>query len=212
MPIRGAGLPSRGPTRSLLAPSFVVSAGCVVFRHVRSADPSKPLQVCLLHHVNRDQWLLPKGRLERGESPQQGALRETAEETGYTCRALPVRMRTRAPAAGSDLVDRADGELVEGCATEPFTITIREFRKKGTKFIWWYVAEVVDEDAPPAVERREEDEVYRGVFVDVDKAWLTFKDDWEILDGAMALVKDTYQRGYSGSDTLPGYEEAICVD
>jgi ADP-ribose pyrophosphatase YjhB (NUDIX family) len=31
-------------------------------------------------------WTLPKGHLEAGETAQQAALREVAEETGWTCR------------------------------------------------------------------------------------------------------------------------------
>lgn len=30
-------------------------------------------------------WVLPGGGLEQGESPEMGALREVAEETGFTC-------------------------------------------------------------------------------------------------------------------------------
>jgi 8-oxo-dGTP pyrophosphatase MutT (NUDIX family) len=183
-------MPSRGPTRSLAAPAFVISAGCVLFRHVRARE--QPLQVCLLHDVALDHWLLPKGRVERGEAHLAGALRETAEETGYACRALPLDMRTRAPAVGADTVDSAEGQAAAQC-TEPFMITVRELRTDGTKFIWWFAAEVADEGAPPSTERRTEDEAYRGVFVDADDACLSFTDDWEILDQAVKLVKETYR-------------------
>lgn len=33
-------------------------------------------------------WTFPKGRLEAGETPDQAALREVLEETGWTCRLL----------------------------------------------------------------------------------------------------------------------------
>ena len=33
-------------------------------------------------------WCLPKGHLEKGETAEQAALREVAEETGWSCRSL----------------------------------------------------------------------------------------------------------------------------
>lgn len=36
-----------------------------------------------IHKTVRNEWLLPKGKIEEGESPQEAAFREVAEETGY---------------------------------------------------------------------------------------------------------------------------------
>ena len=33
-------------------------------------------------------WCLPKGHLEKGETPEQAAVREVREETGWRCRSL----------------------------------------------------------------------------------------------------------------------------
>jgi 8-oxo-dGTP pyrophosphatase MutT (NUDIX family) len=41
------------------------------------------------------QWTLPKGQIDRGESGQQAALREIAEETGVTGRAIAKLGDTR---------------------------------------------------------------------------------------------------------------------
>lgn len=38
-----------------------------------------------MHRPGRDDWSLPKGKLEAGESFEACALREVAEETGYDC-------------------------------------------------------------------------------------------------------------------------------
>ncbi len=41
--------------------------------------------VCVVHRPHRQDWSLPKGKLDAGESFQQAALREVAEETGLVC-------------------------------------------------------------------------------------------------------------------------------
>ncbi len=41
--------------------------------------------VCLVHRPRYDDWTLPKGKLDRGESFEDAALREVREETGFAC-------------------------------------------------------------------------------------------------------------------------------
>jgi 8-oxo-dGTP pyrophosphatase MutT (NUDIX family) len=40
-------------------------------------------ELLLLHKHRQDEYVLPKGHIEAGESPEAAALRETREETGY---------------------------------------------------------------------------------------------------------------------------------
>jgi 8-oxo-dGTP pyrophosphatase MutT (NUDIX family) len=40
-------------------------------------------RICLVRPVGRGLWALPKGHQEPGETPEQAALREVAEETGH---------------------------------------------------------------------------------------------------------------------------------
>lgn len=55
-----------------------LAAGTLVWRvHKRR------LQVLLVHRPRYDDWAWPKGKLEAGESLQECAVRETAEETGH---------------------------------------------------------------------------------------------------------------------------------
>jgi 8-oxo-dGTP diphosphatase len=54
----------------------VRAAGGVVIRDGR---------VLLVHRARYGDWSLPKGKLEPGESWQEGALREVEEETGLRC-------------------------------------------------------------------------------------------------------------------------------
>jgi 8-oxo-dGTP diphosphatase len=58
----------------------VQAAGGVVYRRDDGA-----LEVLLVHRPRYDDWTLPKGKLHRGESHEDGALREVEEETGLRC-------------------------------------------------------------------------------------------------------------------------------
>jgi 8-oxo-dGTP pyrophosphatase MutT (NUDIX family) len=71
---------SKVPTQQFLAGSFVISAGCILFRR---QQPQSPLQVCILYHTISQEYLLPKGRRDLEERTTIAALRETYEETGY---------------------------------------------------------------------------------------------------------------------------------
>jgi 8-oxo-dGTP diphosphatase len=42
-------------------------------------------QVLLVHRPKYDDWSFPKGKLEDGETWEEGALREVEEETGLRC-------------------------------------------------------------------------------------------------------------------------------
>lgn len=59
----------------------VRAAGGVVWRRGDHGD----LEVVLVHRPRYDDWTLPKGKLEAGESYESAARREVEEETGLTC-------------------------------------------------------------------------------------------------------------------------------
>jgi 8-oxo-dGTP diphosphatase len=43
------------------------------------------VEVVLVHRPKYNDWSLPKGKADPGETDEHTALREVAEETGYTC-------------------------------------------------------------------------------------------------------------------------------
>ena len=75
-----------------------LAAGAVLWR----GDPDDP-EVAIIHRPHYDDWSLPKGKVDPGESLPTTAAREILEETGYTVRlgkligkvAYPVQGRTK---------------------------------------------------------------------------------------------------------------------
>ncbi|TMI86918.1 MAG: NUDIX domain-containing protein [Bacillati bacterium ANGP1] len=57
------------------------SAGGVVYRRSGAAASPADYRILLLQH-EAGKWMLPKGTIEAGETPEAVALREVAEETG----------------------------------------------------------------------------------------------------------------------------------
>ena len=62
----------------------VKAAGGVVFRETGKGK----LRVLVAHRPAYDDWGLPKGKADRGETPEQTAVREVLEETGFHCRVV----------------------------------------------------------------------------------------------------------------------------
>jgi len=60
---------------------IVRAAGGLVFR-----DGEDTVEVVLVHRPAYDDWAFPKGKLHRGETEPDAALREVEEETGLRCR------------------------------------------------------------------------------------------------------------------------------
>lgn len=61
----------------------IEAAGGVVWRR----GPRGALEVLLVHRPRYDDWSLPKGKLDPGETHRRSALREVEEETGLRCKA-----------------------------------------------------------------------------------------------------------------------------
>jgi 8-oxo-dGTP pyrophosphatase MutT (NUDIX family) len=57
------------------------AAGGIVHR-----DGEGGIEVLIVHRPKYQDWSLPKGKLDPGESLEEAALREVQEETGWRCR------------------------------------------------------------------------------------------------------------------------------
>jgi 8-oxo-dGTP diphosphatase len=90
----------------------VKASGGVVWRRA----PGGALELVVVHRPRYDDWSLPKGKLDPGESWEECALREVAEEVGLRCRLgaelPPIGYRDhkgRAKAVRYWLMEPADG-------------------------------------------------------------------------------------------------------
>ena len=67
------------------APNDLVrAAGGIITRTV----PGGRVEVACIFRESRGDWTFPKGKLDAGETFEEGALREVREETGMTCRVV----------------------------------------------------------------------------------------------------------------------------
>ncbi|OBF04383.1 NUDIX hydrolase [Mycobacterium sp. ACS4054] len=69
------------PTKSSRSGSRIVhAAGAVLWRPTDSANPG--LEIAVIHRPRYDDWSLPKGKVDPGETAPVAAVREVCEETG----------------------------------------------------------------------------------------------------------------------------------
>jgi 8-oxo-(d)GTP phosphatase len=73
-------VPKKAPSS---ATGTIFAAGAVLWR-AADADSTSPL-VALVHRPRYDDWSLPKGKVDPGETEPVTAVREIEEETGYAC-------------------------------------------------------------------------------------------------------------------------------
>ena len=97
-------------------------------------------------------------------------------------------MPTRAPTP----FNHKNKGRMEDNITEPFVVTVRNLREKGTKFIWWYIGRVKGNGVEKVLGTQTSSEDYVSEFFDAEDALkrLTFDNDRDIVEKALAIVKD----------------------
>jgi 8-oxo-dGTP pyrophosphatase MutT (NUDIX family) len=60
-----------------------ISSGGVVFKKLKMKNEKLKIKILLIKD-SYGRWALPKGKIEKGEKPEEAALREIQEETGLT--------------------------------------------------------------------------------------------------------------------------------
>lgn len=73
-------MPKENPGDTVPATKAVLAAGAVLWR---SNDDSSSPDIALIHRPRYDDWSLPKGKVDPGETEPVTAVREIREETGY---------------------------------------------------------------------------------------------------------------------------------
>lgn len=183
--------------------SFVISCGTVTL-------DLKARKVLLIRWRDKNEYLLPKGRKDVGETLEQAALRETYEETGYKARLLSLEISTLAtsPAsesamtkailpdateAGADTKqvtpedNRSLGPRTVHCS-EPIAIQQRLAEQGSRKIIFWFAAEG-DSSQPPDLGTQLNYEDFEPVWVQIDekdpettlKTLVSYEDDRSIV-------------------------------
>src|SRR4051812_43456031 len=104
---------SRPPERTAAqarGAGLIAAAGAVLWRR-----RGEGAEVALVHRPRYDDWSLPKGKLDPGETLPETAVREIEEETGFRA-VLGRRLRTvRYPVGGEEkVVDYWAAEAVSG--------------------------------------------------------------------------------------------------
>jgi len=175
---------SRLESEQYTSKAFVESAGATVFR-------LSTREVCVLHLLKRDEYVLAKGRRNCGESRHDAAIREVTEESGFPCRLLHLNMFTRAPPAVETEQLGDEARFYTGIC-EPFTLQLRRLGEGDVKLIWWYIA-AVNEDQPfrEDLQEKEKFAVEFHSYTDVLEK-LTFQMDRDTVRRSIEIVTDTY--------------------
>lgn len=177
---------ARSESEQYTSEAFVESVGAVLFR-------MSTQEVCVLHHLKRDEYVLAKGRRNCGETRHDAAVREVTEECGFPCHLLYLNMSTRAPPAVEEEQLGDEARFYTGIC-EPFTLQIRRLGAGDVKLIWWYIA-AVNEDEPfqEALQEKERFAVGFYSFTDVLEK-LTFQMDRDMVKKAIEIVTSTFSK------------------
>ena len=78
-----------------LSGSAIRAAGGLLWRTANSSTDSPGVEVAIIHRPRYDDWSIPKGKVDPGETDEEAALREVEEETGVRATLGPELESTR---------------------------------------------------------------------------------------------------------------------
>ncbi len=133
----------------------IEAAGCVVWRHGEAGDV-----VLVVHRPRYDDWSFPKGKLEKGETFLEAAVREVEEETSCT------------------------GTI--GAELDPVFYVDHKGRSKIVRY--WLMAAAPSFDAY-AFEPNDEVDVLSWMSAEEARATLSYEHDSSLLDQAAGLLR-----------------------
>lgn len=136
---------------------LVRAAGGVIWRRRGGR-----VETAVVHRPRYDDWTLPKGKLDDGETLEDCARREILEETGIAV------------------------ELGEHVRTTRYPVTAKGGRP-ATKVVDYWLARPVDE---PVFSSNDEVDELRWCDAADAAALLSYARDREVLDAAMAMLDD----------------------
>lgn len=141
------------------------SAGGVVYKRVGSS-----YKILVGKHSGYHKWVLPKGMVEKGESPEMAALREVEEELGVIARIVDM-----APIGNTEYYYFADLEDTVGVdgKGEESTRRVKKYQEEGgnkirvRKQVVWYLMEMGEDN---------------------ERGWEMEDKDWLLIDKAIEIL------------------------
>lgn len=171
--------------------AFVISCGTICIDPIQKS-------VLLVNHLAKNEYFLPKGRKNRGETLESAAARETYEETGYPCQLLLHNsLPTKAPQVSSSRNDTQEKDCSTGqiknseseLHTEPFAVQQWVYQDGTRKLIFWFLA-VGNSMQLPHENTQDEGESFEAYWFDRDisLAIATYDDDRVLIEKAFNVL------------------------
>jgi 8-oxo-dGTP diphosphatase len=88
----------------------------------------------------KDKWLMPGGKVEPGETPEEAAIREAKEEAGITI----VSLEPIVTAEPIYTITRTPYPVVAFHATSWYGEVPPHNLEDGSPFDWWYIGDLID--------------------------------------------------------------------
>ncbi|GBE02061.1 putative mutator protein MutT4 [bacterium BMS3Abin08] len=149
------------------------SAGGIIFK-----NEGEESSVALVAVRAGAVWTLPKGLIEKGEKPEETAVREVREETGLEAR------------------------IVDFLGSVSYWYFMRNENTKYRKTVYYYLMEL--QDGAPEDHDREVDEVAWFSVGDALKV-LTYRGDIEIMGRAKDILRDARKSGSPAKGGCPPF-------